>query len=300
MFLRKKSRQVFPLKVRGRATIDRYSKGGIYLGTIGPVKNTLTSDFFDEFLRLIAGTSSKDYGSNGPHLDSTQASVGINNSTSAGSFVFEQIGTDAGPSGTTVTKASPSSAMTWEWHDISTNTYSNANYLHFYYGDPSGGGAGGEYRIAYVNIAAGNKPNDENWYYKFTLELYSTDTDFTDGGFDLLMELYTGDSARHLDSSGIRLRPTSGAGTGSEVSGSDQAPDGNPTVDTSNDDIEWTWTVSDGDFEGTWGGTKVKVGTSFAIDLRWGGCKTNGDSCGTKASGEEWTYTYTLAISQGS
>jgi hypothetical protein len=301
MKLKKKMKRRLNLSLRGRAEIARYSKQGELLGIIGPKFNTITAEGFDEFLLNIAGTSSKDNNGQGPHLDANNASVGINNSATPGSYVFTQEGTDVGPGPGTTTKSSPTYAMTWEWWDISANTYVNANWMHVTYGDPTAlGGIEGEYAFSAVEISAGNKPNDENWLYRYTLELYSSDTDFTDAGLLNLMNLFTGDLATHLTSAGIRLRPTSGAGSGSELSGSDATPDSNPSVDTGDDDITWVWTIADGTFNGTWAGTKIKIGSTFTTDLRWGGCKTDGTSCGTKSSGEEWEYTYIISVAQGS
>jgi hypothetical protein len=300
MFIRKRMKRVLPLYARGRATIERYSReSGELLGVIGPVLNAIDAEGFDEFLLNIAGTSAKNLGSNGPHLDATQASVGIATSATPVSYLYSKVGTTTGPSAGVNTKNAPTYTMRWEWHDISANTYSNAAWLHFWYGDPVGV-AGDEYRVASVNIAAGNKPADENWLYKFDLELYSTDTDFTTGAMQILMDLFSGVQAVHLNATGIKLRPTTGAGTGSEISGTDQLPDGAPTVDTGADKITWVWTVVDGNFEGTWAGTKVKIGSGFSTNLRWGGCKTDGSSCGVKSAGEEWEYTYIITVAQGS
>jgi hypothetical protein len=303
MKLKKKMKRRLNLSLRGRAEIARYSKQGVLLGTIGPKYNTITAEGFDEFLLNIAGTSAKDYNTQGPHLDATNASVRIGNSSDPDTaYVFTQEGVDVGPTFATTTKPSPAYALLWEWWDISANTYSNANWMHMMYGDPTVDltmPMDGEYVFSSVEISAGNKPNDENWLYRYTLELYSSDTDFTDAGLTHLMNLFVGFSALHLTSAGIRLRPTTGAGSGSELSGSDATPDGNPTVDTGDDDITWVWTIADGTFNGTWAGTKIKVGTSFSTDLRWGGCKTDGTSCGTKSSGEEWEYTYIISVAQG-
>lgn len=289
MFLKKKRVRHIPLYMRGRASVKRYSKDGEFLGEIGPFKNTLSAEGIDEFLRLIAGTSSQ-------HLDATFASITVNNSagTPAASTAYAQEGTTSGPAAGTTTKSAPTYAVTWTFADISTDTYSDANYLHFWYDDILNG-----YHISTVQINAGNKPATENWYYEFTMELYSTDTDITTGGLQLLMDLYTGVSALHLNQSGIRLHPTTGAGSGTEID-SALTPDANPTVDTTNNNLTWVWTVADGTSEGVWAGTKIKVGTSFLTNLRWGGCKTDGSSCGTKSEGEEWEYTYVFTVAQGS
>lgn len=67
------------------------------------------------------------------------------------------------------------------------------------------------------------------------------------------------------------------------------------------------WTVVDGTFNGVWAKTMVGKGTTFANAdvtatgrIRFGGCKTDGTSCGTKVAGEEYEYTYVLTLAQGS
>lgn len=295
ILLRKRSRRQFNMLARGQGRVSKYKKDGTLVEHTPWTKNTITSEGFDKFLRALAG----DFSNHGP-LNATDASVGIADVTNPLSYKYVQVGTSAGPMSGSTTKSAPTQATLWEWHDDSTNVYTDATYLHFFYRDPTGVGSGNpEYRVAYVAINAGTKPSDENWHYQFFLELYSTDTDFTSAGFGVLLDLYNGNQTLYLTTTGIRLHPTTGAGSGTEV-GSALTPDANPTVDTVNNKITWVWTVADGTSNGTWGGTKIKIGTSFNTNLRWGGCKTDGTSCGTKAAGEEWEYTYELSISQGS
>lgn len=289
MKIKKKTRRNFEFQIRGRAVIDRYSKDGEYLGQIGPIPNTITAEGFDEFLRLICGTSAQ-------HFNTANASIRLTSTSDpATGGVYEQEGADVGPAGTTTVKTAPSYAVRWEWHDDSVSAY-DPNFLHFIFDNYIDG-----YVFATVDIsAAGSKPPTENWHYAFILELYSTDTDFTTGGLQVLMDLFTGTSGLHLTTTGIRLRPTTGAGSGTELTGTDRAPDANPTINTGANTATWVWTVPDGTFPGVWAGTKIKIGTSFLTNLRWGGCKTDGSSCGTKGPGEEWEYTYIFSIVQGS
>lgn len=299
MFLRKRSKRTFKLQARGQARVLKYKKDehgndGEFIGATPWTKNTMTAEGIDKMLRMWAG----DQSGHGP-LNATDASIGIDASNNPnGPFVFQQVGCDAGPTSGATTKSSPSQATLWEWHDDSTDVYANATYLHFWYKDPEGS-SGDEYHVSSVNISAGLKPSDENWHYQFFMELYSTDSDFVEAGLAVLLDLYNGNQTGYLQTTGIRLRPTTGAGSGSDV-GSDLTPDANPTVNTSGNTITWVWTVADGVSNGVWAGTKIKVGTSFAALLRWGGCKTDGSSCGTKANGEEWEYTYEISLTQGS
>lgn len=293
IFLRKKARRTFNMLARGQARVSKYKKDGTLVEHTPWTKNTIESEGFDKFLRMLAGDTTG-HGA----LNATDASVGISSTSSPVSYKYKKVGTDTGPTSGSTTKSAPAAATLWEWHDDSTNTYTDATWLNFWFKDPEGS-AGDEYRVAYVQINAGTKPSDENWHYQFFLELYSTDTDFTSAGFGILLDLYNGNQTLFLTTTGIRLHPTTGAGSGSEV-GSALTPDANPTVNTTTDKITWVWTVADGTSNGVWGGTKIKVGTSFLTNLRWGGCKTDGTSCGTKANGEEWEYTYELSISQGS
>lgn len=294
IFLRKKARRTINMKARGQARVSKYKKDGTLVEHTPWVKNTIESEGFDKFLRMLVGDTN-----NHSALNATDATVGISATSAPGpAWKFKQEGTDYGPVDRTATKSAPAAAVMWEWHDDSTDVYLDANWLHFYYRDPEVTD-NDSYRVAYVQIDAGTKPSDENWHYQFFLELYSTDTDFTSSGFSVLLDLYNGDRTQFLDTTGIRLHPTTGAGSGTEV-GSALTPDADPTVNTTTDKITWVWTVADGVSNGVWGGTKVKIGTNFITNLRWGGCKTDGTSCGTKAGGEEWEYTYELSISQGS
>ena len=291
--LRKRSTRTFKLQARGQGRVVKYKKTGEFVEATSWTKNTITSAGFDKFLRMLVGDTSG-HGA----LNATDASIGIDASNNPnGPYVFTAVGTDAGPTSGAVTKSSPSQATLWEWHDDSVNTYGSADYLHFWYQDPEG--SADEYHIASVNIAAGSKPSDENWHYQFFLELYSTDSDFVESGLAILLDLYNGNQTDFLDATGIKLQPTTGAGSGSDV-GSALLPDGAPTVNTTLDKITWVWTAADGTSNGVWTGTQIQIGSTFSVNLRWGGCKTDGTSCGTKAGGEEWEYTYEISISQGS
>ncbi len=295
MFVRKRfrSKRTFQLKVRGQARVSKYRKDTGELIEHTPwVKNTIEAGGFDKFLRALKN----DFTGHGT-LNSVDASVAIATTAPPSAYVFTQVGTSAGPTSGATTKGAPTQATLWQWNDDSVNTYINADWLHFWYQDPNGG-VGDEYRVAYVNIAAGTKPPDENWHYQFFLELYSTDTDFDAAGLAILLDLYNGNQTVYLTTTGIRLLPTVGAGSGADV-GVALTPDANPVVDIAANTITWIWTVADGTSNGTWGGTKIKIGTGLTTNLRWGGCKTDGSSCGTKAAGEEWEYTYEITISQG-
>jgi len=299
IFLRRRSRRTFNLKARGQARVSKYKKDengndGELVEHTPWVKNTITAEGFDKFLRMLVGDTTG-HGA----LDGTNAAVGIDAANNPlGPFKFVQIGTDAGPTSGATTKSAPTQATLWEWHDDSIDVYGPATYLHFWYKDPEGS-IGDEYNVASVTISAGTKPSDENWHYQFFLELYSTDTDFTSSGLAVLLDLYNGNQTVFLDATGIKLQPTTGAGSGTDV-GTALLPDGAPTVDTGANDITWVWTVADGTSNGVWGGTQIQVGSSFSTNLRWGGCKTDGTSCGTKAAGEEWEYTYVISVAQGS
>ena len=301
MSLTKRRTRVLDMDLRGQGRVSKYKKDTGELVEHTPwVKNTMTQEGIDNFLLCLKG----DLTGHGL-LTAANAYICVNSTatTPAIAGVYKDLGADAGPTvgAANNTKSAPAQTCLWEWHDDTVNTYSSADYLHFGYLDFVDGSAGTEYPISTVLISAGNKPNDENWHYQFFLELYSTDTDFKDAGLAVCLDLYNGnDTSNYLNATGITLQPTDVSGGGADV-GAALAPDataawGGTGVYT----LTWVWTVADGTSNGVWAGTEIKIGASNASALRWGGCKTDGTSCGTKAAGEEWEYTYVLTLGQGS
>lgn len=297
MFLRKKARRRFDLKMRTRCVIRETDKiTGEKGREMGPFYNTIHTAGFDEFLRLIAGTSAQHFDASEPTIKLTTTLHGAL-ATDAPDFLG---GPSIGPTSTSVTKSAPSAAMSWEFHDDSIATY-NPDFLEFWYGAWDAGAP--SYEFCHIDIsAAGAKPNNKNWHYHVILELYSTDVDLTNDCFTNMLLLFSGAAGiNHMDATHVFFRPMSGSTT--EIAGSDLAADGAPTVDTANDELVFTFTVPDGTFNGTWTHSRVKhhmSGASTKINMRSGGCKTDGSSCGTKSAGEEWQYTWAFAISQGS
>lgn len=289
-------RQAF---VQTSTELHRYCREtGELLGVSDRKFNTLQAAGLDEMLALIVGTSSK-------HLDASNAGVAVSASGGAytGPNVFLQTGTDAGPINSgTPNRGSPSDVFLWEFHDISATQRLTQNTLEFWYGTPTDTPTT-EVHISTITVSEGTKPTTENWIWRVYMEIYSTDSDFTDGGLADLLERIAGVSNLHADATNFWMRPFTSSDTGLGASG--QNPDGAPTVDTGANSITWVWTVAAGNYEGEWAKVEVSFSISAATysgttDLRYGGCKTDGTSCGTKGPGEEWEWTYVLTLAQGS
>lgn len=297
-FLRKRRTRNIELGVRTSVVLHRFDREtGECVGRSERKLNTMEAGGIDLFLQLITGDSTK-------HLDATNATIVINSAGGVytGSNVFLQKGTDAGPTNGTTTKSAPTAAYVWEFHDISASTRTNQNTLEFWYEDPNAA-PGSEVKISQITVSEGTKPSTENWQWSVYMELYSTDTDFTSSGLQDLLELIAGDRSLHMDETDTWFRPFTSSDVGLDSSG--QQPDAAPSVDTSANTITLVWTVVDGDYEGAWDKTEISLSVSAGtysgtVDIRYGGCKTNGDGCGTKGAGEEWEYTYVLTLAQGS
>jgi hypothetical protein len=291
---KRKGRRVVPLLARSRMVIRESDKvTGEVEREMGPFYNTIHAEGFDGFLNMIAGVDTNVLSAAGSSLKLTNTLHG-GKVSGAPNFVSGADGIFV----PTLTKSAPAVARMWQWDDDSTATY-DPNYAELWVGMWNEGLPTFEYEFCHIDIsAAGSKPSNKNWHYQIILELYSTDTDLTTAGLNRMIEIMVGGSTDYFTGANTKLRPMSDGST--ELSGTDQAADANPTVNTTDNEISWTWTVADGDFEGTWARTRVKHAAPSSFNVRDGGCKTDGSSCGVKASGEEWEYTWVFSIAQGS
>lgn len=291
MQLVKRRTRRFEFYLRGHFEVRKYRKGASEPYETVMRKNTIEAVGFDLFLNVVSGLNTTG------HAD---ANAAIQLLSSVDAIVRTFLTAEAGPVAGTDTKLEPAATYTWEWHDDTNESYTFRK-LAFWNEDPATGIKFSTFAFAADEL----KPSTERWHYIYNLELYSTDADFAGGGFLRMLDVFSGNQTTNpFTAANVYLRPVNSANAELSKNATEGAVDqaaGSRTVDTAANKITWVWTVLDGNYNGEWAKTKVKHNNgALKQDLRFGGCKTDGTSCGTKAGGEEWEYTYEFSIAQGS
>jgi hypothetical protein len=192
-----------------------------------------------------------------------------------------------------VTAANSNGArVRWVFQDNTADTYA-ADRTSLANGDP---GVGGRWLISDItSTGLGTKPTSENWHYYYEIELYSSDSDIKAAGTAKLMRIISGNVgyvAVFVTSGNTTMQPLDSglSAVGSAITASSLS---SPTTTS----LEFTFVSADGSNNGTWANTRVQMAGTTTDTIREGGCKQDGTSCGTKASGEAWTYKWRFTIS---
>jgi hypothetical protein len=286
VFLSKTRREERIFTLKGRLTVHRYDREtGRLLGTHA-ADNTIQNK--DAIIELLTGT----------RAISQRFGTGASGTGTAWLWIRD------GSAATTKNISSPTSVaevtasnsngtrVRWVFQDNTTDTY-DATRASLANGDPT---VGGNWLISDITATGlGTKPSTENWHYYYEIELYSSDTDIKAAGTAKLMRLISGNVgyvAVFLTSGNTTMQPLDGslANVGSAITASSLA---SPTTTS----LEWTFVSADGSNNGAWANTRVQLAGTTTDTIREGGCKQDGTSCGTKASGEEWTYKWRFTLS---
>jgi len=271
--------RIFRGTLQGVLVIERRKKGEKDPYQIDKYKNALTAFGKDLFLDLIIGLSNE-------HYDNTAV---LQLTTDADSEVALFSGTDQGPNSISATQTN-GSRMEWQWEDNTTSQYTFRKGK-MYNGTP---GDAGTTQFNSVSLSSDTtKSSDENWTFKMQVELFSSDTDIQSSGTQRMMQLMSGQSSSHWVQSDAILVPKAADGT--EL-GTRTADSGFPAADGGADLIAVEWTSPAGEDLGDWDETEVRMGGTTTVVLRDGGCQQDGTSCGTKQSGDTWTYRYEFRL----
>lgn len=279
MTLQKSRRWNTTIRAKGEITRTRYRRlpdgsSGEDLGR-DVRRNEITN--ISLLIQLVAGTSAA-------HLSNGSAGLRFR-SSDEGSVVHDYT------SGTVAINPSPDnpsngSRIRCSWEDNTATARNDLDWAELYNGTP-----GSASEIAEANPNFGNKPTSENWHYTWDIELYSDDGDIETQLHSTWLQLIIGASAAHYTTSTVRLQPRSSApaDVGTPILA------GSRSVGASY--LEFEFVSADGGNNGEWRNTRVQHNNGSWVTIRDGGCKQDGTTCGTKAGGEEWTYTwrYTLA-----
>lgn len=279
--LRKKAIRNIEIKARGELTIVRHRR--LPDGSSGDEiarrtwENTITN--FGLLMQLIAGTSSA-------HLASGSAGIRFR-ATDEGTVSWD------GTGGTVAINPSPDNPtngarVRCTWEDATATQRTGLNFAELYNGDPASAT-----EISEIDKSGdadfGTKPSNENWTYHWDIEFYSTDGDIKTALHSSWLDLIRGASSAHWTTSTIRARPynTTLGEFGTVAAGS-------RTVGTNY--LEFTFVSADGSNNGAWANMEIQHNSGTWTQVRDGGCKQDGSSCGTKAPGEEYTYVWRYTL----
>ena len=287
--LRKRGRSDRKVRAIGRLIFEEYQR--LPDGSCGQltrrkeIDNTILS--FTTLIQLVAGTSDA-------HLSASFTGIRFS-STSGGATVYSDVGVDAGPSVVAAVNTD-GRRVRWSFHDDTATARTGLNWAELWNGDPatptgSAEDGGNAVAISRVNCALGDKPTDKNWRYHYEIELYSADADIETRLNSSWMDLITGAIANHLTTANVRIQPKDGANAavGAAILAGSRSVGSNY--------LEFVFTSADGGNNGAWANVAVQNNTGTWGDMRYGGCKQDGSSCGTKAAGEEWTWTWRYTLS---
>lgn len=279
------------IQARNRLRVRKFCRNTGRLKEETPwVHNTMDVGGIDHLLELMGGT-------HGEHLDAADTWIGVGNANPIIGFLWTRNPADAGPTPTSDTHPDPSWSMLWQFEDNSATARSNLNFAELHFLDPEGA-AGNQQRINNINGAWGNKPTDENWHWQMILEFYSTNAKFQATGLLRLLDLITGNSATHIDTSDAWFRPFTSADSGLGATGENPI---SSVVTIGTDRIIVTFEAGPTEYNGAWDKVEVGIGNTYGslVRIRYGGCRADGSACGTKVSGETWTYIWELVLAQG-
>jgi len=266
-------------RLQGTLVIERRRRGEAEPYRVDRHPYALTAFGEDIFLDLVVGLSAA-------HYDGTAI---LQLTTDADAEVALFSGTDQGPNAISATQPN-GSRMEWQWEDNTTSQYTFRKGK-MYNGTP---GDAGTTQFNSVSLGSDTtKSSDENWTFKMQVELFSSDADIQSGGTQRMMQLMSGQSASHWTQGDAILVPKAADGT--EL-GSQTADSGFPAADGGADLIAVEWTSPAGENLGDWDETEVRMGGTTTVVLRNGGCQQDGSSCGTKQSGDTWTYRYEFRL----
>lgn len=293
--LHKRARYERNILIRGMITRERYER--LEDGSSGALiasdtaNNTIVN--IDRIINLItsSGTGA------GAHFSMTHATLLLYQGSGGTNRTAKFVGTsNNSPFSVTAVNAN-GARLRWEFWDESTNSYA-ANYARLYNGDPdtlqSAEDETDAIHISETNPAFGTKPSNENWRYHYEIEFYSTDTDLQSSGHLRMLQAIAGISSNHFNASNLRLQPKGSGGTnvGTPITASN--------VTRGTNYFEATFVSGDGDNVGEWLSTVIEHNRPSGggwVTVRNGACRQGGTSCGTKASGEEWTYVWRYTLS---
>lgn len=276
--VKKRHRRV-EMKVLNEIIVERRTPSGEWVEE-ARASNSVLGGGIDLFLDLLTGASSAFY-DGGSYLRLTDG---------AGGTITTFGPADSGPQNATATNT-PGHRREWIFEDVSSSSYS-WNNAQFFNDDP---GAGGTQFNDFAFGSQQSKGTNEPIRFRVQVEIYSTNTNFTDAGMQRAVQRLSGELGAPFDGNNVTVQPEDGGGSpvGSEV-----AADGAPTVDKGADEVQWAFTSPNGSNEGEWATTRIIHDSSGStIDVRDGPCADDGTSCGTKGTGEEWTYKWTFGFS---
>ena len=178
----------------------------------------------------------------------------------------------------------------WWFEDLTSNSY-DASTIDFYNADSS--------TIFSIDSSTGwgTKPSSENWIYKYTLILQSSDSDFDDEeGLDHAMMLFTGNGGRFAYTDGWTADHAElyVQNSGRTVSRSVYVEAGYPSRSGTTVTLNFVENVGQGTGQ-DW----------FYVQMRTAATTTPGSSrilsettedAGTKGASEEFDYTYTFTL----
>lgn len=251
------------LRVTGTYQVHRYSSEGRYLGTMN-FHNTVVPSGITMFLSALAG---------GTELLDGSASLQVRNSSDTLVQTVATTHTDPALDGALA-------EVVFQWMDDSPSTYDAASVSVL-------GSEGTEFSSA--SPALGTKPTDEAWLYEYTLSI-GGGTDFDTDGLRAILSHVSGLTTTPLTDGKAYVEVFNSSG----VSGGTKTYIGTP--DLSGNSLSWEFVFGLTEANFSWGDVAFgynDAGTSFV--LRQGDDNIQGGS--TKTSSEQWTYTFTLQVS---
>lgn len=254
------------ITLEGRWKVTRVCRRtGRVLG-VHRFKNTIQSAGIHRVLDCMIGAS-------GLHMNQGNADLVIRNSSDT--VVKTITGADSG-----YPDHSTSKQVTWRWSDISVETYEADDLL---VKRDHGGSDNLTFSVSDQNL--GTKPDSENWLYKYTLSIGNGgDTDLQDTGLDLILKLFSGNSALHYDNPIIEVFTPTDTSLGTVA-----ADAGFPS--RSGTTVTMEFTSEAGQETGDWDDVGVYNGPGS------GNLSYVNENIGNKSSSTERKYTFEFTLS---